>query len=272
MSKITWVQPESLDELRAALRDGARLHGGGTGLMRNPPSHGAIADLSRLGIDRAQAREASVRIGGAASIATVAGEVGRVEPGHIVVQALSGMAAPALRNRITLGGSIALFPPWSSVVGPLLAAGTKLTLAGAHEETVALEEYLERRELRRGTAIVEADVALTPGLQGRWFAFTRTRFNYPLFAVAVLGRGEKGAIADLRIIVTGTRGRYARLAELEDRLLGAAVPRVLAADELGVRIPDRQGFSGDYLTHVAAVQIRRGLASITDGSGAGGSP
>ncbi|MFW6260215.1 MAG: FAD binding domain-containing protein [Spirochaetota bacterium] len=262
MSPITWVQPESLDELRAALRDGARLHGGGTGLMRNPPARGTIADLSRLGIADVRATETSVEAGGAASIASVVREIRRVQPDHIVVQALSRMAAPALRNRITLGGSIALFPPWSTVVGPLLAAGTKITLMGAHEGSVGLDEYLERRELRRGTAIVGVDVALTPGLHGSWFAFTRTRFTYPLFSVAAVGRGEKGAIADLRLVITGNAGRYSRLAELETRLIGSPAPRELSAGELGARIPDRQGFTGDYLTHLAAVHTRRAVAAV----------
>lgn len=262
MSTITWVQPESLDELRAALHDGARLHGGGTGLMRNPPVRGTIADLSRLGIANVRATEASVQAGGAASIASVMHEVGRVEPDHLVVKALSRMAAPALRNRITLGGSIALFPPWSTVVGPLLAAGTKLTLVGAHEGTVGLDEYLNRRELRTGTAIVDVDIALTPGLRSSWFAFTRTRFTYPLFSVAAIGRREKGIIADLRLVVTGNAGRYSRLAELEKRLIGSPAPRELSASELGARIPDRQGFSGDYLTHLAAVRMRRAIAAV----------
>ncbi|MFW5742353.1 MAG: FAD binding domain-containing protein [Spirochaetota bacterium] len=262
MSTITWVQPESLDELRAALRDGARLHGGGTGLMRNPPARGSIADLSLLGIDGARANGTSIQAGGAASIATVVRETGRVEPGHIVVQALSRMAAPALRNRITLGGSVALFPPWSSVVGPLLAAGTRLTLVGAHEATVGLEEYLERRQLRRGTAIVDIEIALTPGLRSSWFAFTRTRFTYPLFAVAVAGRCERAALTELRVVVTGSTGRYTRLWELEERLVGSAIPPELSADDPAVRIPTRQGYSGDYLTRLATIQIRRGIALI----------
>jgi len=262
MSTITWVQPESLDELRAALSDGARLHGGGTGLMRNPPARGKIADLSRLGIDGARANGTSIRVGGAASIATVVREVERAQPDHIVVHPLSRMAAPALRNRITLGGSVALFPPWSSVVGPLLAAGTRLALVGAHEATVGLDEYLERRELRRGTAIVDVDIPLTPGLRSSWFAFTRARFTYPLFSVVVVGRCERAALTELRVVVTGSTGRYTRLSELEERLVGSGIPRELSADDLGVRIPGRQGYSGDYLTRLATIQIRRGIAAI----------
>lgn len=262
MSRITWVQPESLDELRGALSDGARLHGGGTGLMRNPPDRGSIADLSRLGIDGARANATSVRVGGAASITTTVGEVERAQPDHIVAKALSRMAAPALRNRITIGGSIALFPPWSSVVGPCLAAGATLTLAGAHETNVGLDEYLARRELRRTTAIVDVDVPLTPGLRSSWFAFTRTRFTYPLFSVAVVGRCEGRTIAELRVVVTGNAGRYARLAGLEERLAGGAPPEELTVSDTGVRIPDRQGFSGDYLTRLATIQIRRGIAAI----------
>lgn len=265
MNTIRWVYPESLDELRAHLSEGARLHGGGTGIMRRPPTKGTLVDLSRVGIDVCSTAEAAFRFGGASSITQIVDLVAASDPDHILVRSLGRMAAPALRNRITIGGSIALAPPWTSVVGPLLALEARVTLAGSHEGTVNLAEYLERAALRRRSAVIEIAAQRQPGWSGYWFTFARARFNYPLFSVTVIGDGGDGRIADHRIVITGNLGRYRRLVELEARLTGGPPPRELTRDDLGTRIPDRQGFDGSYLTHVAAVEIRRGLEYIAGG-------
>ena len=152
-------------------------------------------------------------------------------------------------------------------MAPLLASHARVTLAGASETTVGLSDYLDRRDLRSGSAVVAVEVERQEGLTGYWYSHARTRLNYPLFTVAVLGRADAGLVRELRIVVTGIVGRYARLAGLETRLEGTP-PRAISSDELGVTIPDRQGESGDYLTHRAAVAVGRGLDAIA----AGGAP
>jgi len=265
MNTIRWVYPESLDELRAHLHDGARLHGGGTGLMRRPPEKGTLVDLSRLGIDACSTAETAFRFGGAASITQVVDLIAASDPDHILVRSRGRMAAPALRNRITIGGSIALAPPWTSVIGPLLALETRVTLAGSHEGSVNLTDYLEQRELRRGTAVIEVAFQTQPGWRSYWYSFARTRLNYPLFSITVVGTGGDDQIVDHHIVITGNLGGHQRLAELEARFTGGPPPRELKPDELGTRIPDRQGLDGAYLTHVADVEIRRGLEYIAGG-------
>ena len=266
MSTVRWIHPETLLDLRRALQDGARLHGGGTGILRNPPSSGLVADLSRLGIDACSTGDGVVRLGATARVGDAARHVAALDPEHLLVKAFGRMAAPALRNRITVGGSVALFPPWSSVVGPLLALDARVELVGSREQTVPLTDYLDDRELRAATAIVAVEFDAARGLRSYWFSYARTRLNYPLFSVAVLGRGGAGTIDEVRVVITGNVGRYRILNELAARLAGSAPPDRLSRDDLGTRIPDRQGFSGDYLTHVAAVEVARGLAHVAGGT------
>jgi carbon-monoxide dehydrogenase medium subunit len=265
MSTVRWIYPESLLELRRALQDGTRLHGGGTGLMRSRPDSGTIADLSRLKIDACTTEDGVTSLGATASVAAAARHVATVDARHILAKALGRMAAPALRNRITIGGSVAFFPPWSSVVGPLVALESTVTLVGAHEQTVPITNYLDTRELRSGTAVTRVAFRVEPGVRSYWFSFARTRFNYPLFTVTVLGRSDDGRVVEPRIVLTGNRERYRRLSGLEARCSGSEPPGELAPDALGTVVPDRQGFSGEYLTHVAAVEIRRGLVHVAGG-------
>ena len=229
--------------------------------MRNPPDSGLLADLSRAGIGDVSVENRFLRIGGAATFARVADEVRGLEAAAPLRNALQDAAAPALRNRITVGGSIALFPPWSSVVGPLVALGAVIDLVGDHEGPVPIVEYLDRRELRAGSAIVTVTVDLEPGWKCHWYRFSRTRFNYPLFTVTILSRAVAGTIEAARIVITGCSGRYRRCRDLEARIAGTRPPDELTAEDLGTHIPERQGFSSEYLTHRATVEVSRGLAA-----------
>ncbi|MBU8912498.1 MAG: FAD binding domain-containing protein [Spirochaetales bacterium] len=260
MSKVTWVYPKSVDELTECLKNDTRPHGGGTGFMRNVPQSGSLADLSGVGIASVRVTDGSVRIGGAATFTAAASAIAAARPGHIVARALYDAASPALRNRITIGGSLALFPPWSSVVGPLVALDAELTIVGATTGTYPVSEYIGNRELGAETAITEIRADASREWESHWYRFAPTHFNYPLFTVVVLTELDGTSISDCRIVLTGNRGRFKRLEAVENEIRGTSQPAVeVTPADLGAGFPDRQGFSGEYLTHLAAVAITRGL-------------
>ena len=260
MSNLTWVYPKDIDDLVACLKKDTRPHGGGTGFLRNVPREGSIADLSALGIDYVRVSGGVARIGGTATYAATAAALEAEFPGNIVSRALADAASPALRNIITVGGSLALFPPWGRIVGPLVALDAKLRLVGAAEGTYSVPEYLGSANLGKQTAIVEVEVDLSRPWESYWYRFSPVRFNYPLFSVVVLRELDGPAIADSRVVLTGNRGRYKRLTDVEDSVRGEpAAQTTVTTDGLGTGFPDRQGFSGDYLTHLAAVAVTRGL-------------
>ncbi len=260
MSKVTWVYPKSVDELVDCLKNDTHPHGGGTGFMRNIPRDGSLADLSGVGITYVRVSDGTARIGGAATYADTVTALAAAVPGHIVVKALHDAASPALRNRITIGGSLGLFPPWSRLVGPLVALDAKLTLVGSVGGTFAVSEYVGNPELKKQTAVVEVEVDVSRRWESRWYRFSPVRFNYPLFTVVVLTESDGGSISDCRIVLTGNRGRLKRLEALENLIRGTSrdAASVTPAD-LGAEILGRQGFSGEYLTHLAAVEVTRGL-------------
>jgi CO/xanthine dehydrogenase FAD-binding subunit len=260
MSNVTWEFPNTVDELVECLKKDTRLVGGGTGLMRNVPSEGSFTDLSALGIDYVRIDRGIAHIGGAASFAETAAVLGSEYPGNIISVSLNDAACPSLRNMITIGGSVALFPPWGRVVGPLVALDAKLQLVGATDGTFTVSEYVGSPDLAKQTAIVEVEVDLTREWSPYWYRFSPVRFNYPLFTVVVLVEYDGDLVADCRLVLTGVRGRYRRLSEVEDRVRGKPRTKVgVTGDDLETMFPDRQGFSGEYLAHLAAVQVTRGL-------------
>jgi len=261
MDRLTWHTPHSLSELEPLLSlKGARLHGGGTGLLRSRPSSGTLVDLSRIGCDDVTVDGDTVSIGGTTTFADVVDGVSVSDPDHILVKALSTAATPALRNRITVGGSLALFPPWSSIVGPLLATGARVQLAGHTAGEVELSEYLATRDFRQETAVIGVTCSRCTDSVSYWYEFKRTRLTYPLFTVSVVIAVSGGRIDRCRIVLTGTRARFAMPHRLADSLVGTD-PRTAQVKEsdLETIIPARQGYSSDYLTHLAATAVARGV-------------
>ena len=264
MSNVTWVYPKSVDELTECLKNDTRPVGGGTGFLRNVPRSGSLADLSGVGISYVRVADGSARIGGVATFSDTVTALSAAVPDNILVKALSTAASPALRNTITIGGSVALFPPWSRLVGPLVALDSKVTLIGSTEGTFAVSEYVNSQELKEQTAILEVEVDVGRRWESHWYRFAPARFNYPLFTAVVLTETDGTSISDCRIVITGTRGRFKRLDQLEAAVRGTsrAAISVTPAD-LGAEIPGRQGFGGEYLTHLAAVEVTRGLRGAT---------
>jgi CO/xanthine dehydrogenase FAD-binding subunit len=260
MSTVSWVYPKSVDELVACLKNDTRPVGGGTGILRNVPRNGSFADLSGVGIGNVRVQDGIARIGGAATYTDALTAISAAEPDNIVVKALRDAASPALRNIISVGGSLSLFPPWSRIVGPLVALEAKLSIVGATDGSFAVSEYINNQDLKEQTAIVEVEVEIGRRWESHWYRFSPVRFNYPLFTIVVLTESDGESISDCRIVMTGNRGRFARLDALENAMRGTLheAAHVTPAD-LGTQIPGRQGFTGEYLTHLAAVEITRGL-------------
>jgi CO/xanthine dehydrogenase FAD-binding subunit len=264
---VSWEYPETIDELVECLKKDTKPVGGGTGLLRNVPKSGVLADLSRLGLGYVRSDGGIATIGGTASFALTASVLEDAFPGNIISAALDDAASPALRNTITMGGSIALFPPWGRVVGPLVALDATLRLVGESEGEYAVAEYFARKELWKRTAIVEIKADMSGNWESHWYRFSPVRFNYPLFTVVVLVEPDREVIADSRVVVTGNRGRFKRLTEVEDAARGSRRSEVeVLANGLGTAFPDRQGFTGDYLAHLAAVEITRALRGSTGGN------
>jgi CO/xanthine dehydrogenase FAD-binding subunit len=188
------------------------------------------------------------------------------DSGHLLAETLSAAATEPLRNRITLGGSISMFPYWSDLMGPLLAHEARLSLAGKDRDTLRLEDYLQDRELRRNTLITSIRLP-GPPWNGAYYRHTRTPTDRPAFSITVLVRQSAERVEESRIVVVGCSGRYRRLSEIEEVLAGARIasePAELleaAAERLELDFPARMGFSAEYLKACAAVELKRTLAS-----------
>jgi CO/xanthine dehydrogenase FAD-binding subunit len=267
MGEMSWYFPESLDEARGLL-DRGRVHGGGTQILRTNMSRiRGLIDLGRLDLKYLRNSGGVVRIGAAQTYTGIVRSMSTIDAGHILVKALKTSSSESLRSRITAGGSVAAFPVWSDIMGPLLALEASVTLIGKNEGEYEMAEFIQNRTLMERSLITE--LSFDPG---NWISSyhreTRVAFDHALFTVTVLLGTIKDRIDDCRIVVVGTKGRFTRLGALEKTLIDEPVEKMSTADleermrKLKIDFPSRRSLPPEYIGHLARVAIERGLEQV----------
>jgi CO/xanthine dehydrogenase FAD-binding subunit len=275
VAEIQWYFPNELEEVPGILaQEGVIPHSGGTGILWGGMMRiRGLMDVGRLDLRFFRTREGLIELGAALSYSETAAALDST--GHLLSRSLSAAATEPLRNRISLGGSISMFPYWSDLMGPLLALKAELHLVGKNSGTWSLEEYVQTRDLRQNTLIASVRLPDLPW-KGAYFRFTRTPTDRPAFSITVLLRTKTGGIEEARVVVVGCSGRYKRLAEVENVLGGSEIhadPSALieeAAKRMDVDFPSRMGFSAEYLKSCAVVELQRILATTLSTSSQSG--
>jgi aerobic carbon-monoxide dehydrogenase medium subunit len=275
-AEFDYVAPTSLDDALRALSEGgddAKLLAGGHSLLplmklrfaapsllvdlKNVPG---LAGISREG-------DGSWRIGAMTRHAAVASEDGL----GLLSHAASLIADPQVRNRGTIGGSVAHGDPASDMPALLMAAEASIIVIGGsgQREIPALdffEDYL--------TTAVGDDEVLTevrvPSLDGFGWGyekFNRRQEDWAMVAVgALVKKGADGSAEDVRIGLTHMATVPIRATAAEDALRGQPLnaDTIAAAAEHaadGTEPPTDLNASADYKRHLARVLCRRALTA-----------
>ena len=267
---MDWYFPTELKEVPPLLKkEGVVPHGGGTGLLRTGLSRlKGLVDLSELNLDTIEEKDGSIILGSSSTYSMICSALVQKDPGSILTRALSIAASTPLRNRITLGGSIASFPIWSDLMGPLIALGSQVTILEETEIKHPVEHLAANRELLGGSLITGIEYKKEWPLS--WYhRHTRVAFDYPLFTLTILLKIETGMITDSRIVVTGTRNRFTRIYELETLLAGHSAdspdPAELVEKVPELQFPERKTASAEQLNYLLRIWLQRGIREITGG-------
>ena len=303
IDQVKWGYPKSLNEAVSFFKEGYIPHGGGTTLIRS--GLGSVYGLFNVS-EIPEMRKFSITdnkmfLGAGLTYNEVVERISQFDREHILVKSLSHAASNPLRNRITIGGSVRVFPYWSDAVGPLIAlgAGVRVLDKSGNDSTVGVEEYIHNRELQRESFILAIEFSNSSGEVNICKSFyhreVRTHFDYPFFTVSVLffpkilssgSKSTKTVLNEtLRIVVTGVRGRYKRLSKLESFFGGVVSDferrgpdkyqwlvesfgenfskvKDRVENEIDAEFADKQGVSGEYQQHVAGVILRRGVWQV----------
>jgi aerobic carbon-monoxide dehydrogenase medium subunit len=233
-ARFEYVRPETVTaalELLACHGSEAAILAGGQSLvpmlnfrMARP---GMLIDINRIReLDRIELQDGALIIGARARHS----EVLRSQAVHLhaplLPQALKHVAHAAIRNRGTLGGSLALADPAAELPACMVCLGAQITVASQKSErAIRAEDFFSGLYT---TACAANELLLRvaiPFFDSRWrFDFSevaRRRGDFALaglaFAVCLANR----RIEDCRIAVCGVEAAPRRLRKAEHSLIGA---------------------------------------------------
>ena len=192
----------------------------------------------------------------------------------LLAQAAPHIGHIAIRNRGTIGGSLAYADPAAELPACAVALGATLVLGSAKgERQVKAEDFFKglfETDLRAGELIVEVKFPGVPTGTSTGFAeLSRRHGDFALVGVAALAILQAGEIESARIVYFGCVDRARVAASVSAALSGAAVPLedaspYVAAIRNDVKPDDTPGLRADTKLHMATVLTRRALNSMVE--------
>ncbi|MFI0445538.1 FAD binding domain-containing protein [Actinomadura sp. 6N118] len=269
--------PASLDAaLELLTAEGTRPLAGGQSLM--PLMHvrsvrpRALVDLGRVtGLDHIAVRDGTLVLGAMVRQRTLERDGVVNEHAPLLREAVRWVASAPVRNRGTLGGSVAQADPSGELFTALVAldATAVLRRAGGGERELAVAELPGATGGPPGDPdelLVELRVPSAPA-GSRWaYVEINRRHNAPAVAGVAVGLelDGDGRVSRARLAMAGVEDRPRRLPEAEALLTGAApgTEAIAAAAEAAVATAEPRAdmhASAAYRGHALTVLIRRGV-------------
>ncbi len=169
-----------------------------------------LVDLNRIAaLAHVAVEDGTLRIGAMARQAAVEAAPAVARGWPILTEAIGHIAHPQIRNRGTVGGSLAHNDPAAELPAVMLALDAEMTARGpAGTRAIAapdfftdtMETALDADELLTGIAVP----ALPEGTGWSFREAARRQGDFALVAVCVLLRPASGGGLDARVVVTGT--------------------------------------------------------------------
>ncbi len=277
-ARFDYIAPDSLDEVVRHLHENgedAKLLAGGHSLLPLMKLRLAaptlLVDLRKVpGLHGLRQENGSVRIGPMTTHATLADtpELG------VLARAAGLIADQQVRNRGTIGGSLAHADPASDLPGVLLATEGEVTAQGpGGERTIAAGELFQdflTTALAPDEVITEVRVPAPDGWSYGYEKFNRRAEDWAMVGVcALVKRGSDGWCEDVRIGLTHMGSTPLRATAAEDSLRGGGLDgdAIAAAAERaadGTEPPADLNATADYKRHLARVLTRRALTAAAE--------
>ena len=267
--EFDYVAVDTLEEALLALRDeDAKVLAGGHSLLPlmklRLAAPAKLVDIRKVpGLRGAQRDNGEWKIG---ALTRHADLQGKAELGPLG-QATALIADQQVRNRGTIGGSLAHGDPASDLPTVLLACEGSVTVAGdggAREIAAAdlFQDYLTTA-VGDGEVLTEVRVPDFDGWGSSYIKFTRRAEDWAMVAVcAMVKKAGDGSFEDVRIALTNMGSTPLRASAAEDALRGKGADAIAAAAEQAAEGTDPPGdlnASPDYKRHLARVLTRRAL-------------
>ena len=271
-AEFDYTAPESLDQAIKELADGgedAKLLAGGHSLIPlmklRLATPSLLIDIRKVpGLHGVERQNGHWRIGALTPHAALE----RTPELGIVSRVAGTIADPQVRNRGTIGGSLAHGDPASDLPAVMLICNGEVTLQGPGGQRAVVAADLFRDYLE--TAVAEDEVLTevrVQALDGWGYAyqkFNRRSEDWAMVAVSAVVKESGGTCEDVRVGLTNMASVPLRATAVEEALRGqdlSAENIAQAAEQAaeGTEPPADLNASADYKRHLARVLCKRAL-------------
>lgn len=273
-------RPDSIAEAVELLTtiDGARPIAGGHSLLpamklrvASPP---ALVDLTRIdGLSGITQEGDTLRIGALTVHAEVAASDLVRSACPVLADTASHIGDPQVRNRGTIGGSLAHADPAADYPTLMRTLGATIHVTGGDggDRSIPADDFfvdLFTTGLQTGELVTAVEVPVTgPGQAGVYLKHRHPASSYAVVGVAALVTVDGGACVGAAIGIGGVTGKPERAGAAEAMLVGApptnetivAAAEAVAGD-LANPIGDHYA-SGAFRVHLASVLTKRALGA-----------
>ena len=187
----------------------------------------------------------------------------------IIQKAASEIADQQVRNRGTIGGSLAHGDPASDLPAVMLAVEATLNVTGPEgQRTIPVAEFFQdylTTALGPQEVLTSIDIPPLEGFGWGYEKFTRRAEDWAMVGVAALVKGS-GTAEDVRVGLTHMGSTALRATAVEEALRGGSLDEasIAAAAEHaadGTEPPGDLNASPEYKAHLARVLTKRALAT-----------
>ncbi len=274
-SQFEYHKPSSLQEAIALLASDpeSKILAGGHSLIPamklRLATPGSIVDISGIDGLKGISVNGGATIGAMTTYRELLDNADLKGPFPVIAETANVVGDPAVRNRGTLGGSMAHSDPSADYTAVLLALGASVTVVGGNgERTIALDDLF----VDLFTTSLEADEILTSitipasaaGLGQAYEKHAHPASGYAVVGVAAVVTVSGGTITAARVAVTGAIAKATRATATEAALIGkaATAENIAAAAALAADGLDLNGdtyASADYRGHLVKVLAKRAI-------------
>jgi carbon-monoxide dehydrogenase medium subunit len=272
-AEFDYRAPESLEQVIRELQengDEAKLLAGGHSLLPlmklRLAAPALLIDLRKVpGLHGVERQDGRWRIGALVPHAFLE----RTPELGIVSEVAATIADPQVRNRGTIGGSLAHGDPASDLPAAMLITEAEVTLQGPNgQRSVAaadlFQDYLET-DVGPEEVLTEIRAQTLDGWGHAYQKFNRRSEDWAMVAVCAVVKASGGICEDVRVGLTNMASTPLRATAVEDALRGqelSAENVAKAADHAadGTEPPADLNASADYKRHLAQVLCKRAIA------------
>jgi carbon-monoxide dehydrogenase medium subunit len=192
----------------------------------------------------------------------------------LLIKAAPHIGHVAIRNRGTLGGSLAYADPAAELPACAVALGATLVLASAAgERKVRAEDFFKglfETDLRPGELIVAAEFpAVQAGTLCGFAELSRRHGDFALAGLAAVATMQNGRIGEARLVYLGCADRPRLAKTVCKSVAGLRTPLTdnsafAQAVKQDLSPEDTPGLRGDTRVHMATVLTRRVLNDMSE--------